>query len=475
MKNIWLLLILVLLLWCLVVADLQAQRELAVTVYNQDFAVVKDIRDFDVSKDGGRLTVADVAAKIDPTSVQITNHGNPRFTVREQNFENDLVSSVKLMAKMIDEPIRVILDDGKVFEGKLLAAEDRAITLQTKEDVKVIERNEHFSQVVMPSRMEGLWLRPTLVWETRGAGKGSERIEITYQTGGMNWNADYNVLIKPEQKLDINGWVTVTNRSGSNYPDAHLILVAGEVHKVQPMEDRMARGGVELKAMAVPEAPPGFQERAFAEYHLYDLGRKTTLAENETKQIELFDVRDVDYMTEYLYEPVEVQPYYGDRANIEGEESTGPLNVVATIENRKENQLGIPLPAGAVRMYQKDEQQVDHFVGQDRIDHTPKDEKVRVTIGKAFDVLGSRRVVSRQPIAEHDFDLTVEIRIRNHKTTAVSVVVLERMMGYMNWAVTQANVEYRKKDFKTIEFQTSVAANSEKQIRYTVRYTRYEW
>jgi len=456
-----------------------ADRELALTVYNQDFAVIKDTRTFQTPEGAGPLTFTDVAAKMDPTSVQITNAGNPKFTVREQNFENNLVSAEKLLEKMIDQPITALLEDGKSFTGQLLSADADTVTLQTTEGVKIIERNKHFGQLVLPKLPDGLLLRPTLVWQVSNAAGGNERIEITYQTAGFNWSADYNVLIRPEKSaLDINGWVTINNSSGSEYPDAHLKLVAGEVHKVKPeMAMDRAAGMHKALAMAVPEAAPrGFEERAFAEYHLYDLGRKTTVANNETKQIELFDVRDVKYTTEYLFEEPEIQFFYDESPGpATGEDKLRPLKLVATIENKKQNKLGIPLPAGNVRMYQEDAQKTDHLVGQDHIEHTPKDEKVRLTVGQAFEVVGGKRMVSQNRVSENAFTQDVVIRIRNHKDKAVPGVVRDHLMGQMNWTIEQNNETYRKVDYRTIEFKFNLPANSEKRINYRVRYEGYTW
>jgi hypothetical protein len=458
----------------------RGEREVALTVYNQDFAMVKDTRVFATPKGTGVLTFTDVAARIDPTSVQITNLGNPKFMVREQNFENNLVSSSKLLEKMLDRPVTVLLDDGRSFAGQLLSAEPAAVSLATGDGVKIIERNSHFGQIVLGTLPEGLLLRPALVWKVGNSTGGNDKMEIAYQTAGFNWSADYNVLLKPEQHtLDINGWVTINNMCGTGFPDAHLKLVAGEVHKVVPENDmyrgrRMMAKGPE---MAMAPAPAGFEERAFAEYHLYDLGRKTTLANNETKQIELFDVRDIDYTTEYLFFQPESQYYYDNSPpeTATGEEASTPLKVVATIENKKENKLGIPLPAGNVRMYQEDLEKADHFIGQDRIDHTPKDEKVRLTVGQAFDVVGGKKVVATNRVSQTVTTQDIVIRIRNHKTKAVSVVVKDSLMGHLNWTIEQNSEVFKKIDFRTIEFRFVLNPDSEKTIRYRVRYENYVW
>jgi hypothetical protein len=287
------------------------------------------------------------------------------------------------------------------------------------------------------------------------------------------------VLLNPQAKtLNLSGWVTVTNKSGAVYPDAHLKLVAGEVHKVkeEPQNDMASAVAGVMMERKLAMAPPAFEERGFAEYHLYDLGRQTTLKDNETKQIEFVNVRDVPYTIEYLFEPEAVKPWRPSRfAPDRVEENVQNLNLVATIENKKENKLGIPLPAGQIRLYQQDTHEVDQFVGQDSIEHTPKDEKVRLTVGEAFDVVGSKKVLNQNQIDSNTWTVDILIRIRNHKNAAVPVVVRDSLMGGMNWTIQNNNVGFEKKDFQTIEFKLNLAANSEQEIRYTVRYERNRW
>jgi len=231
-----------------------------------------------------------------------------------------------------------------------------------------------------------------------------------------------------------------------------------------------------MMADVAEAAPAGFEERGFAEYHLYDLGRQTTLKDNETKQIEFVNVRDVPYTIEYLFEPEVFKPWRQSRlASDSGEENIQNLNLVATIENKKENKLGIPLPAGKIRLYQQDAHEVDQFVGQDSIEHTPKDEKVRLTVGEAFDVVGSKKVLNRNQIDQNIWTVDILIRIRNHKNAAVPVVVRDTLLGGMNWSIQNNNLNFEKKDFQIIEFKLNIAADSEQEIRYTVRYERNQW
>lgn len=470
--------------WCLMflvfaLPQTQAQREVAVTVYNQDFAVVKDTRMFDLQAGRGMLKFTDVAEKIDPTSVQITNRDEPNFVVHEQNYENNLVSADQLLREFLDRPVTAILKDGKSISGILLAWK-KGMILKSDDGVKVIQggKDNPLSQIHLSQLPKGLLLRPTLLWQVTNPNAGKNNIEIAYQTSGFNWMANYNVLIRPESEMmDINCWVTINNTSGATYPDAKLKLVAGEVHKVreEAMMDTMKMSrGVALAGKAAP--PAGFEERAFAEYHLYDLSRTTTLRNNETKQIELFNVRDVAYSTEYVFEPPQTQPWmFRENQSEFGEEQFQNLKFVAAFENKKENQLGIPLPKGQMRVYQRDSQEADHLTGQETIEHTPKDEKVRVTIGETFDIVGAKKILSQDRVNDNEFTMDIRIRIRNHKQVDAPVVVRDRLMGQANWTIEDNNIEFKKIDFQTVEFPLTVPANSERDVQFRVRYTRYSW
>ncbi len=464
-----------------VINPLYADRKLAVTVYNQDFAVVKDIRTIAIDPKTKRTSLADISASIDPTSVQIRAIDNPKFSVIEQNFEYDLLSTNKLLDRMIDKPISIMLDDGRYFEGTLLAVDGNRICIKDVQGgIKIISRNKHFYQIALRDLPKGLRLKPALVWKISDGQKKKEKVEIAYQTSKLSWRADYNVTVNPvNQTLAMNGWVTITNRSGTSFPDAHLKLVAGEVHKVKEltraMEDKMV---LYAAKRAAPAPPPGFKERSFAEYHLYDLGRKTSIANNETKQIELFDIAGVKYKTEYIYQDESSYDFYrwrGRRFDIDGEQQVRPLRVSIVFKNTKKNQLGIPLPAGVVRLYQRDSQNVEHLTGQDKIDHTPKDETVRLTAGRAFDVLGSKKIVSTKRISNYESTVDVLIKIRNHKSIAIPVVVKEKLAGWQNWTIENNNLDYKKIDYRTIEFRFGLKANSEQNIRYRVHYKRYSW
>ncbi len=455
-----------------------ASRELAVTVYNQDFAVVKDTREIEINPHTKEAVLDDISACIDPTSVQISAVNNTGFSVIEQNFEYDLPNINTLLKRVIDNPIRILLDDGRVFEGILLSVESNRICLKdNRGDIKIINRNSHFYQIAFARLPKGMRLKPALVWKISGITKSKEKIEVAYQTSDFSWRADYNVTLNPiSRTLSMNGWVTITNKCGMSFPDAHLKLVAGEIHKVKKESEMMENRAIVFAAKAA-EPPAGFKEREFSEYHLYDLGRKTTLANNETKQIELFDVSDVKYRIEYVFDVARSMISYrrGRYSDIDGNGQISPLDVSIVFENNKKNQLGIPLPAGRVKLYQKDSQGTEHLVGTDNIGHIPKDETVRLTIGKAFDVLGSRKVIARRRISNFESVADIVVTIKNHKKQNVPIIVREKLDGWRNWTIENNNIAYTKVDYRTIEFKFVLKANSEQKIMYRVHYKRYNW
>jgi hypothetical protein len=466
------------LLWCFTLIPIaKSDQEISATIYNQNFAVIKDTRSFDLSDKTTTLEFSSVAAKIDPTSVQITNLTNPNFSILEQNFEYNLLSVSSLLNKIIDQPITILLDNNQSFSGKLLASDNRAITIKSNEDIKIIKKNEHLYQLSIPKLPEDFFLKPTLIWQIETSESQQQKIEIAYQTSGFNWLADYNVLLKPETKtLDLNGWVSITNNSGATYPNANLKLVAGDVHKVKNEYDdaKMLEYPMQVVKARAAKSPAGFEERSFAEYHLYDLGRKTTLKDNETKQIEFINIKDVAYSTSYLFTPQQNHYWNRRRHPNSSDETVSNLHYIAIIENKAVNNLGIPLPAGNIRMYQKDSQSLDHFLGQDTIDHTPKDEEVKLKISEAFDVIGSKKVESLD-IEDSLRKLKIVLKINNHKNIEIPVTAKDYLDNHQNWTITQTNTPYVKKDHRTIEFTFTMPANSQKTIRYEVQYKRNNW
>jgi len=433
-------------------AETGANRQLFVTVYNQDIALVREERSVSLAAGRGTLRYADVAAQIDPTSVHLVPVSGGDFRILEQNFQYDLVSGDRLLERSLEGTVRVVGKDGGVTEGKLLSFDGGSLVLETRDGIKVINRNEtrELSVTQLPG---GLISRPTLAWLVDASGGGSRRTRLSYLTSGMSWHAEYVAVVNPEDSgLSLAGWVSVENHSGATYPESKLKLVAGDVQLVRQVFAKAAMGGIREQAM---EAAPQFNERQFFEYHLYDLQRPTTIADRESKQISLFEPADVK----------NVEKKYTFDAERQGPK----VNVTLEFKNAQASGLGMPLPAGMVRVYKQDKDGSQEFVGEDRIDHTPQDERVRLALGKAFDVVAERKQTNFRRISDRVVETAYEISVRNRKKERVTVVVIEHPTG--DWEVTQKSSEFTKKDSQTIEFPVTVEPGGEVKLTYTVRTT----
>lgn len=423
-----------------------------VTVYNQNLALVKEYRTMDLSSGSNIVKYVDVASQIDPTSVMFRDPKSQNTLVVEQNYEYDLVSSDKLLDKYLDKEITVT-SDNESFTGKLLSRSG-GITLQTQTGVVVLNNVKKIEY----SDAAGLLTKPTLIWQIYTDASGSRDVETTYLTGGMSWKANYIATIdQNDAKANIKGWVTIENNAGTAYPDAKLKLVAGDINRVEVPQYWYEKGMVVPAAtpFAVGAPPPGFAQEGLFEYHLYTLQRPTTLNNNEIKQISLLSADNVPAKKEYSYD--------GAR---DGEK----VRVVLNITNSKENGLGMPLPKGVVRAYKADSDGQLQFLGEDSIDHTPKDEKLRINVGNAFDIVGKRTVTDREGMGAYGNRESYSIELKNHKTDDAKIIVTEHFYG--NWQITKASEQYKKKDANTVEFEVNVPKDGTRTITYTVE-TRY--
>jgi hypothetical protein len=430
----------------------------------------------------GRSTVqfTDVAALIDPTTVTFTSLTEPRTRVVEQNFQFDLVSTQKLLLKYIDKPIvveRTVGTQSQTVSGTLLSAVD-GLVLKTNEGIQTLN---NYSSVRFPELPGGLNTRPTLVWDIQSPTAGEQRARVTYQTGGITWWADYNLIFTEGKTanagtLDLSAWVSIINQSGASYPESKLKLIAGNVNRVQPAPAPMEMQVRATRAFKDAE-DAGFEQKAFSEFHLYTLGRRTTLPNNSTKQIELFDqAKQVPAKKTLVYSGLNVGPYYfpnpvTDRSF--GTESNRKVDVFLEFRNEKKVGLGMPLPSGRIRVSQVDTADGTlEFVGEDSIDHTPKDENVRVKLGSAFDVVGERRQTDFTVDTNGKWmEEAVEIKLRNHKDQPVDIIVKENLYRWSTWTVTSKSHDFTKEDARTIHFPVRVASDGETVVKYRVRYT----
>lgn len=450
---------------------------IALTIYNQNFGVVREKRNVDVKEKTGTIQFTDVASQIDGTSVQFKSITDPQATVLEQNYEFDLVSADKLLGKYIDKEITVLTKDGSRYSGSLLSFDANQLVIRQegeKGGIVMVQRGDNVKDIQFGALPEGLITKPTLVWKLATEKVGQQLIEVAYQTAGINWQADYNAILNPnDTKLDLGGWVTINNQSGATYKNAKLKLIAGDVRRVQ--QPRQQAG--EYRAMAMSKAAaPGFEEKSFFEYHLYTLGRPATVAQNQTKQIELLKAADVPVKKIFLYDGAPQYRFYGglnNDASYGSDDSNRKVNVVVEVKNSKENNLGMALPKGKMRLYKRDEADGSlEFIGEDEIDHTPKDETIKLHIGDAFDIVGERkRTDFHVDASSHVITESFEIRVRNHKTEPVEVLVKETLYRWNNWEITESNQKWTKYDANTIHFPVKVEKDGEQVITYTVRYT----
>ncbi len=432
---------------------LRADSNLSVTVYNSNLGVVREVRELNFQNGVGKLAFRDVPSQIDPTSVGFRTLDSRRsVNILEQNYQFDLVSPEKLYDRYIDRNIELISNDGKIYSGKLLTYSSGAVTLQDERGQIQIVRLNEISNTNLPELPEGLITRPTLFWTYNSTFSGKSRCEVSYQTSGISWHAEYvAVLDDAEKNLNLSGWSSIDNRSGKTYKDATLKLVAGEINRAQSRRPQpMYKRGMMATEMAADYA--GFDEKAFFEYHLYTLPRPSTIANNEIKQLSLFEPASTGVSKEYYF--------VADRGSKNAE-------VKLRFVNSKAAGLGMPLPAGRVRVYKNDSDGSTILLGEDNLEHTPKDEEVLLTIGKAFDVKVEETTLARRKITDRISETDYRIELRNRKDEDVSVNVVKRLGNY--WKITKKTHDFEKKSASKVQFKVPVAAGEVVKLEFTVR------
>lgn len=449
-------------------STIEDQKSVAITVYNSNLGLVKDTRTLRLPRGTSQLRFMDVAQQINATSVHIKSLTAPNaLDVVEQSYEYDLLNPQKLLDKYVGKELTLVLRTLENNSEKLVPT--RATLLSNNGGQvwqigqQIVINPTNVAEIRFDSLPQDLIAKPTLVWTLNNTGADTHTVEASYLTQGLNWRSDYVVVVNQnDTKADLNGWVTITNNSGTAYRNAELKLVAGDVNRVRE-EVTVARMDV-MRAQAAPASQPQFQEQAFFEYHLYTLQRPTNVKNNETKQISLLSSANFNIKKELV---VNGQPYYFQGYNNPGEPIKEKVGVYVGFKNSKENDLGQPLPAGVVRVYKADTTGAQQFVGEDRIDHTPKDESVRIKLGDAFDVVAERKQVDYKNIARRVFEYAYEIRIRNHKEEAVTVVVNEPIGG--DWEIVNSTFPAEKTAAFAARFNVPVAKDGEAVLSYRVR------
>jgi hypothetical protein len=436
-------------------------RTVAVTVYNGNLGLVRDQRPIELERGVFTLPFRDVAAQIDPTSVAFAALRNPAAVdVLEQNYEYDLLTPEALLAKYVGEMVTLYMpvnDHEVAVPAKLLSLQGGTV-YQIGDSIALNPPG----RVVLPDLKGDLKALPTLVWTLASERAGAEPIEVSYLTAGLNWKADYVATLGADDRtLDLGGWVTLDNHSGTTYPNAKLKLVAGDIHRAPAGAMVDARSALRAGNEAASERD--FEERTFFEYHLYDLPRPTTIKNNQTKQIRLLEGNGV--ATQKVFTLAGAPWYYTQQY---GGEKGLKVGVYQEFDNKKGNGLGIALPAGVVRLYKADADGTLQLIGEDRIDHTPRDERLRLKVGEAFDLVADRRQTEFQVLGSgHLYEEAFEVTIRNHKDEDVVVQVIEPLPS--EWTMLSNSHDYEKLDAFTVRFDVPVEADGESTLTYRIR------
>lgn len=442
---------------------LDDQTALAVTVYNANLGLVRDQRTLKLPEGLLELRFMDVASQVIPASVHmksLTDSGS--LHILEQNYEYDLINPQKLLDKYVGKEVKLsyknlYTEDEKIVKAILLSNNGNPI-YKIGDDITFGDSG----RVLLPSFSDNLISRPTLVWLLSNNAVEQE-IEASYLTNGINWKADYvAILNQKDDRVDIGGWVTIDNKSGSVYKNARLKLVAGDVHQVKDeaeYKNKMLRAATAEAASSQPQ----FKQEEFFEYHIYTLQRPSTIKENEIKQISFVDASNIAVRKELVLKGANYY-YFRQYVDLMPRQKVG---VFVEIQNKKENNLGIPLPKGVLRVFKRDNEGHLQFVGEDSIDHTPKDEKMRIMLGEAFDVIAVRRQTDWKKIAKDIYEASFEIALRNHKEEDETVKVLEPIPG--DWKILNSSHECKKTEAFLAEFLVTVPKDQEVRLTYTVQ------
>ncbi len=438
----------------------EERSEVSITVYNQNFGLVREVRNVDLGSGRIALEFRDVAAQIEPETVHIKSLGEGgALQVLEQNYQYDLLNPEKLLEKYLGRRIKVYRYNSSTGRDEEYEAEVLSVNQGTILRIGNEITYNFPGRFAFPEIPENLIAKPTLVWLLE-SGRSRQQVEVSYLTRSLNWKADYVLVVdETDTEGDLTGWVTLTNQSGASYENARLKLVAGDVQRV------LARAGrPQLEALrAMPQAEAQFTEEGFFEYHLYTLERPTTLLENEQKQVTLLEASDIGIEKRLIFYGA-AQYYRGSYGQVMSNQKVG---VYLDVRNSEENNLGMPLPRGTVRVYKADRSGAQQFIGEDQIDHTPRDERVRIKMGEAFDVVGDRRQMEYRVISSCVSESAWEISVRNHKDEAQVVQIVEPIGG--DWEMISASHEVTKIDARTFSFTVNIPARGEVKVEYRVR------
>ena len=491
-------LLLVMVLLCGVVMGQEkaadGKNQPALTIYNQNFFVAREYVPLDLTAGVNRAQYVGIASHLEPDSVILRDPAGRALQILEQNYRNDPISQELLLSFYEGKTIDFLVPTNQIIKGKVVRsgyipstyyAQNYQQPSYTQPIIEVdgVLRFGLPGQPLFPALSGDSILKPTLSWLLQTNDPGKFDAEISYVASGMSWQADYNLVVSDNPKsktdlLDMVGWITMRNQSGKTFENASIKLMAGDVNKIQPGTVAGRMYAAEAKAMMNDAAAPVVREKSFDEFHLYSLARPTMLRDQETKQVEFVSSTGIHASRLFIYDGAQVQQYgYYNMEQIRqdqgyGTQSNPKVCVMEEFKNSELNHLGIALPKGRLRFYRRDTDGHLEFVGENVIDHTPKDETIRVFTGNSFDVVGERKRTNIRVDSAHNWmDESFEIRVRNHKKEAVSVRVVEHLYRWSNWKLTEQSQESRKMDAQTVEFSVTVAPDGEQVVTYTVHYS----
>jgi hypothetical protein len=448
--------------------SLDDQADLSLTVYNSDVALVRDVRNLSLARGIGNLRFMDIAATINPSTVHFRSLTEPsQVSVLEQNYEYDLLDPEKLLRKYVGREVtlmRTRSDNGTTRQEEVKATLLSYNTAPVWKIGNEIVTGIGADQIRFPEVPDTLYSRPTLIWTVQNNGAEKQRVEASYLASRLAWNADYVLTVARDDKsADLNGWVTLVNNSGTGFKNARLQLVAGDLNRVRQQLQKMA-DVAPMAARALAE--PNMAEESFSDYHLYTMNRKTTINNSQTKQVSLLTGTDVPVIKRYV---VEGQGYYYRNVMHPGSPAKDLVQVYYQFRNEEKAGLGLPMPAGVLRVYQQDSKGGVQFVGEDRIMHTPKDETLNIKIGNAFDVVCERKQTDFEKIAPNVYELEYEITLRNHKASAIQVEVNEPLGG--TWRMISSSHEWANTAAWAAQFKVPVNPDQTAVLKYRVRLT----
>ncbi len=448
-------------------STLDDQVDLALTVYNSDLALVRDVRNVQLASGSFDLRFMDIAATVNPATVHFRSLTEPaRLDVVEQNYEYDLLDPDKLLRKYVGRDVTLVqtrTENGTTrqeeVKARLLSYNSGPVWQIGKEIVTGLGADH----MRFPNLPDSLYTRPTLIWTLQNSGAAKHRVEASYLAKSLSWNADYVLTVGRDDKAaDLDGWVTLTNGSGTSFRHAKVQLVAGNLNRVHEALAKAARSEMARDALAAP----AMTQEAFSDYHLYSLGRKTTINNKETKQVSMLSGTGIPVVKRYV---VDGQAFYYRNASHPGSPLKDDVQVYYQFRNEQKNGLGMPMPSGIVRVYQADSKGGVQFVGEDRIDHTPKDEALNLHIGNAFDLVCERNQTDFKKVGASTYEVEYQIALRNHKAIPVSVEMNEPIGG--TWQMLRSSHEWKKTAAWAAQFSVPVAADGESILKYRVRVT----